>query len=153
MSHKNDDTWTPIPELVVKSHRAENWMGQFACKALPGKERRTGFKQKETKLNGAIAQRAMKWDFLDGNGMAWIMDWQWYLMLPQSTLVYKRYLLSCVKICHLSFFSSADFPCSPPTQQRNPLRITLEWRDRMIDVSRESASHFFFNYHKSSTNT
>lgn len=23
MSHKNDDTWTPISEMVVKSHHAE----------------------------------------------------------------------------------------------------------------------------------
>lgn len=107
MSHKNDDTWTPISEMVVKSHRAV-WMGQFACKMLPGRENEGGRKGESAtegegkKLNGAIAQRAMKWDFLDGNGHGSWIDTDTWCFFP--FFICKLHLFSCVKIFHLSFF-------------------------------------------------
>lgn len=94
---------------------------------------------KKKMLNGAIVQRAMKWDFLDGNGHGSWIDSDTCSTLPLLFLVYK--LTSCAKNSIYHFFSLPrdGFLCVSHTQS-NPAKFTPEWRDKMIDVSRVAST-------------
>lgn len=132
-----------FPEQTRDGSRRGDWLGR-------------GERCRE-KLNGAIVQRAVKWDFLDGNGHGSWIDSDTWRCLSLDTRLQASSPFMCENIPFIIFFGFPPLPPPSPFANRtsNPADFTPERRDKMIDASRGGwhSCLGFFRVHKSFTNT